>query len=246
MAWYILRVASEPTIQSGGSMQQRTQLTPEGNRRNDCCSIILIGVILIIGLNILVPVLTSYYSLILRSPVSLANFSPLIVAAGVAALMGLLIYLVLRRMRFQRYLAQHAQPTVVVSNHPLCMGERFVLEYTIPAQHETEIVNGTVMLTLREVASYVTGMGTQRRTYTVTYNHKIAAQSIPHIAATGGIPQSFTWDVVIPLTAMHTFSTSNNKILWFVMFDLQVLVGKRSHKYFTRFPLMVLAQIAGG
>lgn len=223
-------------------MQQRTQLAPESGQSG--CGVALL---IIFGTIFFVVVA----GIILAGVAALFTLSAtgghvgLITLAGIIILFGVSAFLISRRVRLRRYLAQHTQPTVVASNHPLRMGERFTVDCTFPPQSETEIVAGSLTLILRESATYETGMGTERRSTTVTYDHKYDACSIPHIAATGNIPYNLTWNSIIPLTAMHTFAATDNKIRWYLVFDMQVRARNRIRKYSTRFPVMVLPQIIG-
>jgi hypothetical protein len=118
-----------------------------------------------------------------------------------------------------------ADPEVTVPDRPLRVGEEFALSYRQVWKRATDVSRVRSELVLRETVQYTTQTtGEHPRTETVTKTHDQVAQGFvvagQHFEPGQTINEYRKFR--IPDDAMHTFTSSNNRIGWYLVVVVEI------------------------
>lgn len=105
---------------------------------------------------------------------------------------------------------QIADPQLTVSKEHLRVGETFTLHYRQEFKRSADVQQIAIALILREVARYQVGTDTR----TVTHDHVVEQQRYGARRYDAGQAFELELDLQIPTDSMHTFSATNNKLIW--------------------------------
>jgi hypothetical protein len=156
---------------------------------------------------------------------------------------------------FEKSAISAFQPTVTISNHPVCLGETVTLNFTFSTISFVAATQCSVNLVQVEEVRYEVPEGSfGTRTAYNTVDHVFMEQSLPINELNYAIMQpidknnpeplyTYSWPITIPVTAMHTFRGSGGSIYWEVRFLVELPPPASTKKVKTCYKMIVLAKV---
>ena len=109
-------------------------------------------------------------------------------------------------------------PDLILSKEPLQLGDRFTLNYRHQFPQKITIEHFTIRLIFRETAT--SGSGTSEET--AVHEKIIADYQISGGDFRAGHPISESYNMQIPVDAMHTFQVFRNRIQWIIRVEANI------------------------
>lgn len=103
------------------------------------------------------------------------------------------------------------QATVTLSGHPLMLGEQWTAEFSQQVKAPCVVNSVCIRLVCQEWVQYRQGTDTRTDTYEV-FSDEVQLREFGNVGPQAPISGEFTF--AIPEDAMHSFSASDNRILW--------------------------------
>lgn len=147
-------------------------------------------------------------------PVMLSLLFPLVSLLFVAIGIGLLVFAVRPLIAAARV----NKPEIALSNASPRIGEDLVLTYRQTFKRATDVASIALQLIFRESATYQRGTDS----VTVTDDKVIQQFDYPGRRYEAGEPFNVRREVRIPDDAMHSFTATHNKLLWFIRAQIKM------------------------